>query len=106
MTSELVSARHKRPEAKLVADAVIPVLMVVFIRERLGTYRWDLVQNDPFLRAPVVIMLSSGAENDARIMRTHYPGARLAHQDDRGQVWVLDSSQSDSRPRSSSTPAR
>jgi hypothetical protein len=90
---------------------------VVFIREdRTGGYQADLVQNDPFLRGPVVTMLSAGEESDTRLMRSRFPGARLWHRDARGDVWLLgpdqgqlekpSRSQSESRPRSSSTPAR
>ena len=62
---------------------------VIFVRADPRNYNADLVQNDPFLRTDALIMLSYGAESDARLMRTRFPDARLAHSDERGQVWLM-----------------
>lgn len=63
---------------------------VVFVRATPRDYNADLVQNDPFLRGDVITLLSYGEENDARLVRARFPGARLVHSDERGQVWLLE----------------
>lgn len=73
----------KRPP--LVAGAK----QVVFVRARPTNMNADLVQNDPFLRNDVLMLLSIDPETDVRLVRRKFPGARLAHSDERGTVWVL-----------------
>ena len=63
---------------------------VVFVRAGPRDYNADLVQNDPFLRGEVTIMLSYGRERDAQLMHGRFPGARLVHDDERGQVWLIE----------------
>ena len=53
-------------------------------------YTQDFVQNDPFLRAPVIFMLSRGRAEDEKLLRQRFPGARLAHEAPYGHVWRLD----------------
>ena len=53
-------------------------------------YTQDFVQNDPFLRAPVIFMLSRGREADEKLLRERFPRARLAREAPYGQVWRLD----------------
>ena len=50
----------------------------------------DFVQNDPFLRDPVIFMLSRGRERDERLVRQRFPGARFAGEAPFGHVWRLD----------------
>ena len=62
---------------------------IVFIAYDFHTYTADLVQNDPFLRGPVITLLSQGGRADAQLIRERYPGARLVVNERRGQVWQL-----------------
>lgn len=62
----------------------------VFVHYDINYHTQDLVQNDPFLRDPVVFLLSRGRLEDYRMMRTLYPAARQVSDDWRGHVWRLD----------------
>ena len=66
------------------------VRQIVFIRVNYDYYTQDFVQNDPFLRSPIIYMLSRGREEDEKLLRSRYPGAHLAHEARFGQVWRLD----------------
>jgi hypothetical protein len=66
------------------------VRQVVFVRFNYDYYTWDFVQNDPFLREPVIFMLSRGRANDEALLRQHFPGARFAREAQFGHVWRLD----------------
>jgi hypothetical protein len=50
----------------------------------------DLVQNDPFLRAPTIYLLSRGESSDQEMMRRLYPRAHRIYNGPRGQVWRID----------------
>jgi hypothetical protein len=63
---------------------------VVFVRLDYEHYTQDFVQNDPFLRAPVIFMLSRGRETDEALLKRHFPGARLSHEGAFGHVWRVD----------------
>jgi hypothetical protein len=63
---------------------------VVFVRLDYEHYTQDFVQNDPFLRAPVIFMLSRGREKDEALLKRHFPGARLSNETDFGHVWRVD----------------
>jgi hypothetical protein len=64
---------------------------VVLIKHDVDYYfDWDLVQNDPFLRSPTLVLLSRGAEEDARMMAGRFPRARRVYQGLYGEVWTLD----------------
>lgn len=51
-----------------------------------GYYARDLVQNDPFLRGPV-ILVSHGRTNDAAMMAREFPALALRSSKFRGQFW-------------------
>jgi hypothetical protein len=63
---------------------------IVFVTLNYEYYTQDFVQNDPFLRAPVIFMLSRGRAADEKLLRERFPGARLAHEAPYGQVWRVD----------------
>jgi hypothetical protein len=63
---------------------------VVLIRYDRVNYTADLVQNDPFLRNKTWYLMSFGKKRDAELMARLFPGARLVHEDTRGEVWRLD----------------
>jgi len=62
---------------------------VVIIDPRAGYYPWDLVQNDPFLREPVVTLLSRGAAADAAMMAVYFPGTQPLSAGSQGFVWGM-----------------
>lgn len=70
------------PEAKVGE----PKLIVV---SRNGYYSLDLVQNDPFLREPVIRMASQGWDADQQMVADHFPGLVLLRREPRGEVWGL-----------------
>jgi hypothetical protein len=63
---------------------------IVFVTLDYAYYTQDFVQNDPFLRAPVIFMLSRGRAADEKLLHQRYPGARLAHEARYGHVWRVD----------------
>jgi hypothetical protein len=60
---------------------------VEIIQGGYASYSADLVQNDPWLRGPVVRMYSHGAAADAIIIAEYYPNSRLVYSDRNGSVW-------------------
>lgn len=66
------------------------VRQIVFITPNPGEYAQDFLQNDPFLRDPVIFMMSRGLTADAQLIAQRYPGARLTYDGPNGQVWRLE----------------
>ncbi len=67
------------------------VRQIVFIVPNLDFYSQDFVQNDPFLREPVIFMMSRGRVRDYReVIDRRFPSARLTYDGHDGQVWRLD----------------
>lgn len=64
---------------------------VVIINQRTGYYTWDLAQNDPFLRNPVVMLFSRNPQLDREMMAKVFPQYRLLNSDRRGTVWGIPS---------------
>lgn len=62
---------------------------IVFIDTSRGYQRHDLVQNDPFLRNPVLVFSSQGRDRDEALVRARYPEARLVFESDNDSVWAL-----------------
>lgn len=60
---------------------------VVIINPYMGYYSQDLVQNDPFLRTPVIRMITHGRANDEKMMATHFPDLVVLSRGYRGSVW-------------------
>jgi hypothetical protein len=60
---------------------------VVIIDPYIGYYAQDLVQNDPFLRAPVIRMITHGRDKDVAMMARHFPDLVLLSRSYRGTVW-------------------
>jgi hypothetical protein len=49
------------------------------------------VQNDPFLREPVIFMMSRGVKRDYEdVIKRRFPKARLTYDGPGGQVWRLE----------------
>jgi len=63
---------------------------IVFVFRDYNYYTQDLVQNDPFLRDPVIFMLSHGRRNDYLMMRRYFPNAHQVLDTQYGHVWRLD----------------
>jgi hypothetical protein len=66
------------------------VRQVVFVTPDYAYYTQDWVQNDPFLRAPVIFVLSRGRSADEKLVRERFPGARLTQEAQYGHVWRVD----------------
>ncbi len=67
------------------------VRQIVFVTPHVDFYTQDFVQNDPFLREPVIFMLSRGRIRDYReVIERRFPAARLTYDGPNGQVWRLD----------------
>ena len=66
------------------------VRQIVFVAPHPDFYTQDFVQNDPFLRAPVIFMMSRRGRDYRDVIERHYPGARLTYDGPNGQVWRLD----------------
>ena len=66
------------------------VRQVVFVTLNFPYYTQDFIQNDPFLRDPVIFMLSRGRARDEELLRERFPGAHLSHVAPYGHVWRLD----------------
>jgi hypothetical protein len=60
---------------------------VTIINPGVGYYAQDLVQNDPFLRDPVIRMVTHGRKNDEAMMTRYFPHLSLLSSDYRGSVW-------------------
>lgn len=52
-----------------------------------GYYAVDLIQNDPFLRGPIVLV-TQGRQRDAAMMARVFPDLALVTWDYRGQIWA------------------
>jgi hypothetical protein len=72
--AQLPSADHGRPR-------------VVIISPAMGYYSQDLVQNDPFLRGPVIRMVTHGRKDDAAMMARYFPDLVMLSRNYRGSVW-------------------
>lgn len=68
-------------------EATSGVTRVVIVNPSLGYYAQDLGVNDPFLRDPVVRMISRGPDNDAEMMARQFPQFTMIARDYRGTVW-------------------
>ena len=62
---------------------------VLIVDTRKGFYAQDLVQNDPFLRDRLIILISRGREADQATMRLHFPRYVRLSEDERGSSWGL-----------------
>lgn len=60
---------------------------LVLIRTSMGYYAADLVQNDPFLREPVMRMLSHGRAADQAMIQRNFPELSRLSSSYRGDVW-------------------
>lgn len=67
------------------------VRQIVFVTHDWDYYTQDFVQNDPFLRDPVIFMMSRGKKRDTEdVIRRRFPEARLTYDGPNGHVWRLD----------------
>lgn len=66
------------------------VPQVCFLNTRRGYYAIDLVQNDPLLRQPVLMLDSQGKAADTWLVERLAPNARLVYDNGFDTVWRLD----------------
>ncbi len=67
------------------ADPARPELVLVDIRS--GFYVQDMVQNDPFLRGPRIVMVRSSTDRNSAILATRFPGYVKAAEGRWGELW-------------------
>jgi len=67
------------------ADTGVP--RVVIINTSMGYYAADLVQNDPFLRDPVIYMISFGRSENRAMIANHFADLSKLSTDFRGELW-------------------
>jgi hypothetical protein len=60
---------------------------LVFVNIHRGFYTQDLVQNDPFLRGPRLVMVSNGPEGDAAFAAKRFPGYAKVEEGPWGSAW-------------------
>jgi hypothetical protein len=60
---------------------------VVLFDPESAYYSQDLVQNDPFLREPIIRMFTHGREKDVAMLREHFPDLVLLSKTPLGSVW-------------------
>lgn len=62
---------------------------VIIMDQKRGYYAWDLAQNDPLLREPVIRLISRNPDLDRRMMSKLFPDYRLLAENRTGEVWGL-----------------
>jgi hypothetical protein len=60
---------------------------VIILDTRRSFYGRDLVQNDPWLRDNVIVMITHGQQADAAAMQENYPEMHRVYADQSGSVW-------------------
>jgi hypothetical protein len=60
---------------------------VVILKPGSGYYAYDLVQNDPFLRDPVIRMGTRGTKKDEAMMAENFPHLQVISSAANGSVW-------------------
>lgn len=61
---------------------------VIFVDPRNGFYSVDLIQNDPFLRAPRIVMVKRTAESVDAMMAARFPGYARSASGPWGEHWT------------------
>ncbi len=62
---------------------------VVFVRLDRGFYQADLIQIDPFLRDPDLLLVSHGGGADEKFVRDRWPESQRLDWDANAQLWYL-----------------
>jgi hypothetical protein len=60
---------------------------VIILDPTTAYYGADLVQNDPWLRGPVIRMITRGKVEDEAMMHAYFPGMHRVYGDQYGVVW-------------------
>lgn len=81
--------RHLRQVPPLVSAPDPARREIVFVDPAAGSYLEDVVQNDPFLRAPRIVMMLQGRENVEDLMRRRFPGYERSARGEWGELWVF-----------------
>jgi len=61
---------------------------IIFVRYEAGLYTWDMIQDLPYVSAPLILM-SLGDAADAGLMASRFPDATRTLDDERGSLWRL-----------------
>ena len=59
----------------------------MFVDIGAGYYTQDLVQNDPLLRTPRIVMVYDNRENTAALVARHFPGYVKSAEGRWGELW-------------------
>jgi hypothetical protein len=70
---------------------------VVFVNMAAGLYTQDMVQNDPFLRSPRVVMIYDSRSNVATLMARRFPAYVRSAEGEWGELWTAAASASPNR---------
>jgi hypothetical protein len=80
--------RHVSQVPPLLAPPARGLAEVVFVDIEAGFYTRDLVQNDPFLRSPRIVMVYPGALAAEALMASRFPQYRRDEQGKWGERWI------------------
>jgi hypothetical protein len=83
--SYIVHHRAQVPPLALPADPARQE--VLFIDIARGFYTHDMVQNDPYLRGPRIIMVGGGGAGQSELMAKRFPGYVLTARGGWGELW-------------------
>lgn len=81
-------ARHLNMVPPLAKPASASRPELVFVNLSHGFYPADLMQNDPFLRSPRVVLTHSLASPNAALVARHFPGYERIASERWGEHWV------------------
>ncbi|HEY8070212.1 MAG TPA: hypothetical protein VIF38_15125 [Burkholderiales bacterium] len=84
---EAFITRHLDQVPPLARPATREQPEVVFVNLAAGLYTRDMVQNDPFLRSPRVVMVQDG-KNIPQLMARHFPAYAKTAEGGWGELWT------------------
>jgi len=61
---------------------------LLFVNPDAGSYLLDVVQNDPFLRAPRIVLLLQDSASTAELVQRKFPGFTLTARGGWGELWT------------------
>jgi hypothetical protein len=79
--------RHLAQVPPLLLPPAAGARELVFVDPGAGAYVEDMVQNDPFLRSPRIVMTAEGKESPAELVQRRFPGYERAAQGRWGELW-------------------
>jgi hypothetical protein len=80
--------QHRRQVPPLARAAEPGRAEIVFVDTGTGSYVRDLVQNDPLLRGPRIVMVYPGRVEAANLMAGRFPQYRKSAEGKWGELWT------------------